>query len=655
MGAALALEALEIRLPGTVGLRAARRHLGVEVHARRRRRLHEWQALKGARERRGLEVEVAAHAGDERRLRLVAERRAREGGALVLRDRHHVDLADIERELRREANDALGCGREERVLLVAHRHLPCAREERVGTQEGDAAEVVVHAIVLVALEQPAVEREALGVRAHLHRAERERTRVATTFGVVTEADAVRGLRMLRRVQILAGRGVDRLAGRVAGGLGESGARERPERREDQEVVAQDSGAGRPADGDIGIAGAWEEPVVNVEGCAVARLREPEQLQPRIADAGERLLLVAGRAGDDAGRDGTAAHVLAADPVDGADLAIERRVGGTHLRVPEQRRVLVAVGVLEVRGAAGGGHGGVAAVHAHRVRHDQPLVVQVERADERHPEQGLVGVVVHVLAHQLVDLAAPRRGVADELELRTVGIRRLPADEQTVQEDARRPHRIGERRCESLQLRAVEQVDVGEVGEAVRIDGEEETPRLDLVILDFAVHRLHRAVADREDPVLGDVALLLGDDGAKAHRPQLAHGLKAVVAAGNAAGDEPACRRLEGDVADLELLDQLVALPLVVDLDVVGRVELALAVVVHVEVNPLRHDAARAHVELEVEERLEAPLALRGQAEELAADAALVLGAVDLALEPSVECQAEIGVLPEQVGGLRAQG
>ena len=77
--------------------------------------------------------------------------------------------------------------------------------------------------------------------------------------------------------------------------------------------------------------------------------------------------------------------------------------------------------------------------AHRVRDDEPLVVEIERLGELHPQLRGIDDVVDVFAKHLVYLPAPRIRIADDLELRPVRVRRLAADEQAVQHDVHRAH------------------------------------------------------------------------------------------------------------------------------------------------------------------------------------------------------------------------
>ena len=112
------------------------------------------------------------------------------------------------------------------------------------------------------------------------------------------------------------------------------------------------------------------------------------------------------------------------------------------------------------------------------------------------------------------------------------------------------------------------------------------------------------IPNGESAVADDVAFLLGDDRTEAHRSELGDGLNAVIAARNRGGDEAGRRRLERDVSDLELLEELVPLSLVGDRDRVGGVELTLRVVVDVDVNPLGYDAGGPQTVLKVDSRLE---------------------------------------------------
>ncbi len=83
----------------------------------------------------------------------------------------------------------------------------------------------------------------------------------------------------------------------------------------------------------------------------------------------------------------APQIGSAESVDAADLAIERRLSGLDVRIPDEICELVAPrGEGEVRRAAGRYVGGVTAVDANAISDDEPLVVEGERTDQRDPEE-----------------------------------------------------------------------------------------------------------------------------------------------------------------------------------------------------------------------------------------------------------------------------
>src|SRR5688572_7742113 len=67
--------------------------------------------------------------------------------------------------------------------------------------------------------------------------------------------------------------------------------------------------------------------------------------------------------------------------------------------------------------------------------------------------------------------------------------------------------------------------------------------------------------------------------------------------GNSRGDEPRARYLEGHIADVQPAEDLVLETLVKHVDVVARRELPLGVIVHVDVDSLRENAAGADGQL----------------------------------------------------------
>src|SRR6185436_13393093 len=177
-----------------------------------------------------------------------------------------------------------------------------------------------------------------------------------------------------------------------------------------------------------------------------------------------------------------------------------------------------------------------------------------------------------------------------------------------------------------------------------VDGEKEAPRLELVVFDLAVDRLQRAITDREDAIPDDVSLLLGENRLHTHRADFRDRLDSVVAAGNAGGDVARRRRLERDVADFQFLEELVALPLIVDRNVVGGVELALGVVIEIDVHAIGDYSAGFCCELKINQRLEGAPAIGDGVEEerRGAERALILFAANL--EATIELKSEVGVL-----------
>ena len=112
---------------------------------------------------------------------------------------------------------------------------------------------------------------------------------------------------------------------------------------------------------------------------------------------------------------------------------------------------------------------------------------------------------------------------------------------------------------------------------------------------------------------------------------------------------------EGDVPDFEALKPVGRLAFVVDVDGVGGVELALRVVVDVDVHAVGDDAVAPEGELEVEVGLERRAAGGEHARGLAAVAALISRAFALGLDARAHVEAEVLTQIEQGAGLRAVG
>src|SRR5690606_30005159 len=199
------------------------------------------------------------------------------------------------------------------------------------------------------------------------------------------------------------------------------------------------------------------------------------------------------------------------------------------------------------------------------------------------------------------------------------------------------------------------VHVRRAVQAVRVHEEEELSlhvgsvvQHDLEVLDQA---LLVSGATQLELALRDVALLLRPHGLEVERPELALRAEAEVARGDALRDEARGGQPDRDVADLEALEDLVLEALVVDVDVVRRVELAPLVVIHVDVDALRDRAGHADPELDV--RLE----LREQAgvavELEAAQARLGPRPASAQLDAPADHHAQNGVIAHHAGPARA--
>ena len=109
-----------------------------------------------------------------------------------------------------------------------------------------------------------------------------------------------------------------------------------------------------------------------------------------------------------------------------------------------------------------------------------------------------------------------------------------------------------------------------------------------------------------------------------------------------------CGRLEGDRTDFDAADDLVLQSLVVDLNVVVGAEIALGVVVHVDVDPPADGAAGADVHLVVEpRRLEAAAAAGVRVQQQRRTAALVSQPVGPKLQSDLAVESEVGILRRQ--------
>src|SRR5258705_7907625 len=240
----------------------------------------------------------------------------------------------------------------------------------------------------------------------------------------------------------------------------------------------------------------------------------------------------------------------AESVDASYFAVEGWLARLYVRIPDQIRKLLTGGrVGEIRRSTCRRVDGVAAVDPNAIRDDQTLVVERERPHERDPEQRGIGVVVDAFAQVLIDLPAPGSRVSDQTELWTVRIGRLSTDQQAVKKNLRWPQGVRQRSGQARHALGVENVDVRiSCSEQARIDGKEETPRLELIVFDLAIDRLQRAITHGEDTVADDIPFLLRENRLQPHRADLCHGLNAVVATRDAGADGAGCPRLERCVA-----------------------------------------------------------------------------------------------------------
>ena len=387
------------------------------------------------------------------------------------------------------------------------------------------------------------------------------------------------------------------------------------------------------------------------------MREPEKLEVRVGVSCNGFLLILAASGHDFERHALPAKIWSTEAVHASDLAIERGIAGLHVRIPDQiRELLGRTYVGEVRRTAGRSVDGVAAVDTNAIRDDETLVVQSQWTYERNPEKGWIGVVVHAFTEIFVHLPSPRARIAEQAELGAVGIWRLPADQQSIEKNFCRPQSVGQRGRQRRHFARVENVDVRiRAAEQSRINGEKEPSRLELIVFDFAVDRLQRTIADGKNPIAHDVPFLLRENRLEPHRAELGNSLNAVIAARDSSGDVARGRRLERYVADLEPLDELTSLSLVIDRDVVGGVELALGVVIEIDVNPVCHNPSGLGCELKVHEWLERAATVRDGIKEKSRGAKRGLILLATELETPVELQSEISVLSKDWYRLRSNG
>src|SRR5665647_3083010 len=76
------------------------------------------------------------------------------------------------------------------------------------------------------------------------------------------------------------------------------------------------------------------------------------------------------------------------------------------------------GVLQVRRSRRQRQDRVLTIHAHRVRDDEPLIVLVQRTNEREPELRRIEVVVHAFAQHVVRLPSAAR-ITEHAQARSI--------------------------------------------------------------------------------------------------------------------------------------------------------------------------------------------------------------------------------------------
>ena len=624
--AAFVLERLDIRDAELIRRRPRRRDLGVERQRGRRRGADQRQRVQRARQGQGLEPQVGREPADEVRRRLEAERRTGERGALALQQAQHAEGTVIaEVVLRLEPVDRRGRHGERGILLVLHRHAGRLPEQRIRIDERDLPDLVVDRVVHAPPQLAPAGGNALRALADLEAAQGEQAPVVAARRVVLEPqpEQRRGPLGAQQVRRRAVQGVVAELGRQAGGVGE-----RREVREHHEIVAQ-----RRAPPGILLPG--EQPVVLVERAGIGFLAHAEQAEERGGVAFGPL----GLGHQDAQPGGLAHHVVhRAHAIGIAHFVAERRHVGRAARLEDEPQR-----VHDFRARRGGKRAHGVAVRRH-VGHRQ-IVFLVQAAGQREPRARPVQVVVAAFGQQLpherpgalLAVLAQRH----RLDAAQVLLGRGAAGGGPAPVHASLAHQQRRRQVEHREIQDVHGRVAGQRG---RVQHEEEPQRLEVAIHHVALLRLHGPVADREDAAPDHVPLLLREDGSGVDGAELHFRGRAEVVGRNAARNEPRVRGGEGHVADLDAPQDFVVEALVVDLDVVRRLELPLGVVVHVQVDALAHDAARAHGELRLEPGRRKPAAARAaEARRVGRRAAEVLEPVEAHLEPRVDPHAEVGV------------
>ena len=195
-------------------------------------------------------------------------------------------------------------------------------------------------------------------------------------------------------------------------------------------------------------------------------------------------------------------------------------------------------------------------------------------------------------------------------------------------------------------RKIQNVDAGVARERRGgIDHPEEPAGLEIQVSKLAVLGLARGLAHGIDS-LGDLASLLGrGQRLELKRTDVEPGVYAEVIGRDRRGDESGLRRHKGDRPNLYTADDLVFESLIVDLNVVVGGEIALGVVVDVDVYPLPDGAAGSNVYLIVESGwLEAAAAAGVGVLQDGRAAALVSKPVGAKFQSDLAVEGQVGIL-----------
>ncbi len=165
-----------------------------------------------------------------------------------------------------------------------------------------------------------------------------------------------------------------------------------------------------------------------------------------------------------------------------------------------------------------------------------------------------------------------------------------------------------------------------------------------MIFDSAIDCLQSLIADGEDAVAYNVALLLGENSADSGWSDACYRLDSIITTWNSSCYEPGDRWVERDVSNLQSLEEFLSSSFVIDRDVVGCVELALRIVVDVDMHTIRDHSTRSRIELKIEQRLERAATIEDGIDESFDSALLALIFFAAKFHAAVKLQCEIRVL-----------